>query len=560
MVPEPVDQHAGRERVLRVGDASASARRRACSGAPAGRSSFGVSRASAAGCDRLSPLHRVAAMQAERLVGLGEDAGIGHGRACQFLHPRVERPLLGEQAAEFLRLRLAEPLGRVRRSRWRPQHVLPAVPGRGDEPPLAGPVVDLDPVVRREPVGELPLAVACPGDPVDRRGLRELHLDPAPPGLAGDPAAPVAVASVVQMLQPMDVRTRERARGLRLRARAGEGDVLRAGAGREDLQLVEARFERGRGEHGEAQPLRLDRGEAVHGQAGFTAGRNGGRPATRFKASGEGPASIDRPSRGGRCARPRGPAPDDLVDGRLLAQLHQDPAAPFSSEIQLRPFPYLPSLICSRRWMSESRTLPDAVTFAPAVASATFLPSVETISSSSMHGSIRPSVGWRFASWTVKRTNFASTGSNVSTLSRARSVSSRSAWGPRAARTARAALELGEARPQSLGLAFPPRRRRAQRAFAVTDSGEDRGHRVVIALRDGVELVVVAAGAVDGEAEECGAGVEHHVVQFVLPREPDGREVAPGLPRQQPALATRKPVAASSPVASPASWSLMNSG
>ena len=26
---------------------------------------------------------------------------------------------------------------------------------------------------------------------------------------------------------------------------------------------------------------------------GFTAGRNGGRPATRFKASGEGPASIE---------------------------------------------------------------------------------------------------------------------------------------------------------------------------------------------------------------------------------------------------------------------------
>jgi hypothetical protein len=47
------------------------------------------------------------------------------------------------------------------------------------------------------------------------------------------------------------------------------------------------------------------------------------------------------------------------------------------------------------------------------------------------------------------------------------------------------------------------------------DAVEDGGEAVVVELLDGVELVVVAAGAVDGEAEEGGGGGVDDVVEVV---------------------------------------------
>ena len=52
-------------------------------------------------------------------------------------------------------------------------------------------------------------------------------------------------------------------------------------------------------------------------------------------------------------------------------------------------------------------------------------------------------------------------------------------------------------------------------AFAVLHAGEDGFDREIIRLRDRVELVIMAAGAANGEAEERAAGGTHHVVQFV---------------------------------------------
>ncbi len=46
-------------------------------------------------------------------------------------------------------------------------------------------------------------------------------------------------------------------------------------------------------------------------------------------------------------------------------------------------------------------------------------------------------------------------------------------------------------------------------------SFEDRFDRVIIRLRDGIELVVVAARAANGQPEECAARGAHDVVQFV---------------------------------------------
>ena len=46
---------------------------------------------------------------------------------------------------------------------------------------------------------------------------------------------------------------------------------------------------------------------------------------------------------------------------------------------------------------------------------------------------------------------------------------------------------------------------------------EDSLHRVVVRLRDGIELVIVAASTTSGEPEEGGAHGVDHVVQFIHP-------------------------------------------
>ena len=58
---------------------------------------------------------------------------------------------------------------------------------------------------------------------------------------------------------------------------------------------------------------------------------------------------------------------------------------------------------------------------------------------------------------------------------------------------------------------------RQDSAFAVLHALEDGFHRVVVQLRNGIKLVVMAAGAADGEAEQGRARGAHHVVQFVGP-------------------------------------------
>ena len=58
---------------------------------------------------------------------------------------------------------------------------------------------------------------------------------------------------------------------------------------------------------------------------------------------------------------------------------------------------------------------------------------------------------------------------------------------------------------------------RQDSAIAVLHALEDGFHRVIVQLRNGIKLVVMAAGAADGEAEQGRARGAHHVVQFVGP-------------------------------------------
>ena len=64
---------------------------------------------------------------------------------------------------------------------------------------------------------------------------------------------------------------------------------------------------------------------------------------------------------------------------------------------------------------------------------------------------------------------------------------------------------------RALLLRAPSRRAASSRALvgpvAAIDAGEDGLQAVIVALRDRVELVVVAPGAVDGQADEGGHGV-----------------------------------------------------
>ena len=83
-------------------------------------------------------------------------------------------------------------------------------------------------------------------------------------------------------------------------------------------------------------------------------------------------------------------------------------------------------------------------------------------------------------------------------------------------------FEIGDARLQSVALRgqlgqFGLRRLRLEGAFAVPHAGEGGDQLVILALRNGIELVIVAAGAVDGEAEERLADGADDVLQFVLP-------------------------------------------
>ena len=56
------------------------------------------------------------------------------------------------------------------------------------------------------------------------------------------------------------------------------------------------------------------------------------------------------------------------------------------------------------------------------------------------------------------------------------------------------------------------------RPVAAIDAGEDGLETVVVGLRDRVELVIVAAGAVDGQAHEGGHRAGDHVVAVEQPR------------------------------------------
>ena len=55
----------------------------------------------------------------------------------------------------------------------------------------------------------------------------------------------------------------------------------------------------------------------------------------------------------------------------------------------------------------------------------------------------------------------------------------------------------------------------ALRAFAVIHAGKESRERVIIALRNGVELVRMTTSAAHGESQEGGPGRRDHVVQFV---------------------------------------------
>ena len=103
-----------------------------------------------------------------------------------------------------------------------------------------------------------------------------------------------------------------------------------------------------------------------------------------------------------------------------------------------------------------------------------------------------------------------------------------------------------------------------QVALAAADAAEGRGEPVVFGLADRVELVVVAAGAVDGQAEEGLADRADEVLQLVAPDDGLHRLADLVLPDRSYAPATRKPVASIAPGSSgrstsPASWRRANS-
>ena len=155
----------------------------------------------------------------------------------------------------------------------------------------------------------------------------------------------------------------------------------------------------------------------------------------------------------------------------------------------------------------------------PLDARATFVPEVSNTSSSSMHGSEE------VVARIVNRTAAAATGGKVSSLDRsftARTKRLSGHGGPFCVRgfflQRRQLLFAGrqirfKVCPFLLlgGAKFSP-----DRPLREAHSREDRLNRVIVLLQDGIKLVVVAAGAAEGQGEEGGAGRVHDVGQFVL--------------------------------------------
>ena len=57
------------------------------------------------------------------------------------------------------------------------------------------------------------------------------------------------------------------------------------------------------------------------------------------------------------------------------------------------------------------------------------------------------------------------------------------------------------------------------RPVGAVHASEDRLQAVIFLLRDRVEFVIMAARAMDGQAQECGHGVHHHIVAIVVARD-----------------------------------------
>jgi hypothetical protein len=74
--------------------------------------------------------------------------------------------------------------------------------------------------------------------------------------------------------------------------------------------------------------------------------------------------------------------------------------------------------------------------------------------------------------------------------------------------------------------------RRPQWPIAILDPGEKCLHAEILPLGDRVELVVMAAGTADTQAEKRLGGVHDNFVQGILPCQPLRRIVGTDLPRK----------------------------
>ena len=83
--------------------------------------------------------------------------------------------------------------------------------------------------------------------------------------------------------------------------------------------------------------------------------------------------------------------------------------------------------------------------------------------------------------------------------------------------------------------------RAAQAAVAVAQAGEHGLHAVVILLENGIELVIMAARAADGEAEHGLAHGTDYFIEFILPSRAHGLLVAADLPGLQRGAGHQKP-------------------
>src|SRR5256885_17114650 len=116
-----------------------------------------------------------------------------------------------------------------------------AVSRRSDQLPRLIVSNNLNSVIQRETVGVFPFPISAPDDPVNGDKLRKFQFDPTFARFVGNPTSAVAVLTIIDVLQFVQLGIGIDARGAGLGAGGREGDIRGRIPGDIEFSFVQTR-------------------------------------------------------------------------------------------------------------------------------------------------------------------------------------------------------------------------------------------------------------------------------------------------------------------------------